>query len=212
MNDARAARRFLDAGPLQLDEVRACVTAIETHARRALDVIQRIRSSLRTEPGAPVVLDLSDAARQAGRLVSGWAADRAVQLEVQTARRPLEIKGDPVQIQQVILNLLLNAVDASAGQPPERRRVSLRTEAGTATAMVTVRDWGDGIADGGRLFEPFYTTKAGGLGLGLSISQTIVAAHGGAISGGPGDGPGALFRVELPLATAERVNVQEATS
>jgi len=201
INDARAARRYLDAGPAGSADARTCVLEIEAHGQRAREVIQRIRGALVTAPARRMAIDLGDAAREAAQLVRGLASQRGVALDVATTPAPLRIQGDPVQLQQVITNLLVNALDAAAGQPPERRSVSILTEAGERTARLTVRDRGNGVpaASRGRIFEAFGSTKAGGLGLGLNISRSIVLAHGGAISLLPDDGPGAAFLVELPL-------------
>jgi len=100
-------------------------------------------------------MDLGDAAREAPQLVRGLASQRGIAIDVCTTPEPLRIQGDPVQLQQVIMNLLVNALDATAGQPPERRRVSLRTEAGERMARLIVRDRGGGVpaAVRGRLFE-----------------------------------------------------------
>ena len=212
INDARAARRFLDAGPAGIEDARTSVLEIEAHGQRAREVLQRIRGALVTAPSQQVAMDLGDAVREAAQLVRGLASQRGVALDVRTVSAPLRIKGDPVQLQQVITNLLLNALDAAAGQPPERRSVSLHTEAGERTVRLTVRDRGDGVpaAARARLFEAFSSTKAGGLGLGLNISRSIVLSHGGAISL-LDDGPGAAFLVELPLDAAPAHRAEEAS-
>ena len=122
------------------------------------------------------------------------------------ARQPLQVDVDPVQVQQVVLNLLLNALEASAEQPAERRRVVVRTRASGSSAEAMVRDRGCGVSAEGRphLFEPFYTTKPAGLGMGLSISRSIAESHGGRILMEPAD-IGSEFRLVLPLARRTRV-------
>jgi signal transduction histidine kinase len=212
INDARAARRYLDADPAGIEDARTSVLEIEAHGQRAREVLQRIRGALITAPSQQVAMDLGDAVREAAQLVRGLALQRGVAVDVRTVSAPLRIKGDPVQLEQVITNLLLNALDAAAGQPPERRCVSLHAEAGERTVRLTVRDRGDGVpaAARARLFEAFSSTKAGGLGLGLNISRSIVLSHGGAISLLE-DGPGAAFLVELPLDAAAARRAEEAS-
>jgi signal transduction histidine kinase len=213
INDARAARRYLDADPAGVEGARTSVLEIEAHGQRAREVIQRIRGALVTAPSHQVAMDLGDAVREAAELVRGLASQRGVALDVRTMPAPLRIHGDPVQLQQVITNLLLNAVDAAAGQPPERRSVSLLTETGERTARLTVRDRGGGVpaANRGRIFEAFSSTKPGGLGLGLNISRSIVLSHGGAISLLPDDGAGAAFLVEIPLDVEPAPHAEEAS-
>jgi signal transduction histidine kinase len=114
------------------------------------------------------------------------------------------VVGDRIEIQQVLVNLVLNALDAVAGLPEERRVVVLSVAHTDGRATVTVRDRGHGIAheDLPRLFDAFFTTKRGGMGLGLSIARTLVKAHGGRVWAESGPGEGAAFHVELPAAAA----------
>ena len=129
------------------------------------------------------------------------ARDRGAEFELLLARQALQVDVDPVQVQQVVLNLLLNALDASAEQPAERRRVVVRTRASGSSAEAMVRDRGCGVSAEARphLFEPFYTTKPAGLGMGLSISRSIAESHGGRILMEPAE-VGSVFRLVLPLA------------
>jgi signal transduction histidine kinase len=113
--------------------------------------------------------------------------------------------GDRVQVQQVLINLVLNAMDAVAGLPEDRRRVVVTTEFAQDRIAVTVRDRGRGVAPEHmpRLFDSFFTTKPTGMGLGLSIAQTLVRAHGGRIWAESVAGEGAVFHLELPVASAK---------
>jgi len=201
MNDARAARRFLEAPAPGLRNARECIAAIESNAQRAREVILRMRSALRKETAARSLRDLSSIVSDCVRLLQHEAHDRGAEFELRLARQPLQVDVDPVQVQQVVLNLLLNALDASAEQPTERRRVVVRTQASGSSAEAMVRDRGCGVSaqDRTHLFEPFYTTKPTGLGMGLSISRSIAESHGGRILMEPAE-VGSVFRLVLPLA------------
>ena len=201
MNDARAARHFLEAPAPGLRNARECIAAIESNAERAREVILRMRSALRKETAARSLRDLSSIVSDSVQLLEHEARDRGAEFELLLARQPLQVDVDPVQVQQVVLNLLLNALDASAEQPAERRCVVVRTQASGSSAEAMVRDRGCGVSaeDRPHLFEPFYTTKPAGLGMGLSISRSIAESHGGRILMEPAE-VGSVFRLVLPLA------------
>jgi len=202
MNDARAARHFLEASGPESRDARECIAAIESHAERAHEVIRWIRNALRREPAARSLQDLSNIARDSVQLLRAEARDRGVEFDLLLTNRSLQVEVDLVQVQQVMLNLLLNALDASAEQPPERRRVVVRTQASGDSAQAEVRDRGCGVPAKHRahLFQPFYTTKPKGLGMGLSISSSIAGSHGGRILMESAEGVGSVFRLMLPLA------------
>jgi signal transduction histidine kinase len=146
--------------------------------------------------------DVGQAVADALRLVRADALEHAVALEHDGPERWPVVACDAVQLQQVLLNLLLNAIEAVRDQPAARRRVRIEVRAMADHAVLTVRDWGKGVApeQRPRLFEAFYTTRADGLGMGLSISRSIVEAHGGRISMEPPEDGGAAFHFTLPLA------------
>jgi signal transduction histidine kinase len=202
MNDARAAQHFLEASGPELGEARECIAAIETNAQRARDVILRMRSALRRQPGARSLQDLSGIVRESVLLMRHEAHDRGAEFELALEKRPLPVEVDAVQIQQVLLNLLLNALEATAEQPPERRRGAVRTYASGSSAVAEVMDRGGGVPSKhwAHIFEPFYTTKATGLGMGLSISRSIAELHGGRILMESTEGVGSVFRLIVPLA------------
>jgi C4-dicarboxylate-specific signal transduction histidine kinase len=206
MNDARAARHFLEASGPESRDARECIAAIEAHAQRAHEVILWIRNALRREPGARSFQDLSSIVRDSVQLLQAEARARGVEFDLLLASRSLPVEVDLVQLQQVVLNLLLNALDASAEQPPERRHVVVRTQASGSSAEAEVCDRGCGVAAKHRphLFEPFYTTKPTGLGMGLSISSSIAESHGGRILMESAEGVGSVFRLMLPLVGNNR--------
>jgi C4-dicarboxylate-specific signal transduction histidine kinase len=139
------------------------------------------------------------------RLLGSDAIIRNVVVNVQPARSPVVVIGDRVQLEQVILNLLMNAMDAMADVPRGQRTVVMRAESSDSKAHVVVEDSGPGLRDGAseRLFEPFYTTKVSGLGMGLSIARSIVESHGGTIWATNNGGCGAAFHFTLPRAEGQ---------
>ena len=202
VNNAQAARRFIAAGSGRADEVAACLDDIIDDARRAGEVVRRIRAHLRREEVEPAPIDVHAVIRDAIRLVEMDARDRQVELSVEVAPRLPPLKGDDVQLVQVVLNLVMNALDALEEVPESRREVRV-SAAGTRDGVeIRVADTGPGIppAQVERLFDAFFTTKAKGLGLGLPISRSIVEAHGGAIRVSAAEGGGTVFRVLLPAA------------
>jgi signal transduction histidine kinase len=205
LNDARATRRFLDGATPRLADARACIAAIEEQGQRARDVILQLRRALRKEaPTSPAAADVSEAVADALRLVRADALEHAVALERDVPDPAPVVACDAVQLQQVLLNLLLNAIEAVRDQPAMRRRVRVEVRAVADYAALSVRDWGKGVSpeQRARLFEAFYTTRPDGLGMGLSISRSIVEAHGGRISMQPPEDGGAAFHFTLPLTGA----------
>jgi len=168
---------------------------------RAHDVVQRLRGLLRNREVTHERVDLAALVADVVALVHAEALRRQVEVVVEPAPEPVLVTGDAVQLRQVLLNLLLNAFDATAGKPAGERRVQVCvTAAGRAT--ITVTDNGHGIPDTAmpRLFDSFYSTKEAGMGLGLSIVRTIIEAHAGAVRACNEPQGGATFTVELPLA------------
>jgi signal transduction histidine kinase len=204
VNNAQAARRFLLAGPERGDEVAACLDDIVGDARRAGEVVRRMRGHLRREDVEPVQVDVSAVIRDAVHLVAMDARDRGVDLTVDVSPGLPTLRGDDVQLVQVVLNLVVNALDAVRDEPRERRRVRVGASPSGHGVEIQVADTGPGIppAQAQRVFEPFFTTKKVGLGLGLAITRSIVEAHGGTITASPAEGRGSVFRVVLPAAPA----------
>ena len=201
LSNANAARRFLDATPPNLAEVRSTLADIAADDRRASDIITRMRAMLRRGELERRPLNLNDLVVDAVRLAAGDAVMRQVRIDTRLAPAIPPIEGDPVQLQQVVLNLVLNGLDASAEQP-HPRIVTLTTAGNGEEASVSLRDRGAGIPDNAlkRIFEPFYTTKDSGLGMGLSISRSIVEAHGGRIWATNNDDGGATVAFAIPVS------------
>ncbi|MBY0239921.1 MAG: response regulator [Burkholderiaceae bacterium] len=200
MSNAEAAELFLKMDPPLLGEVQEILADIRRDDRRASDLIQRMRELLKKSDPVVQQLDLNEAVRQVCALLSGEARMRRIVLVMQLAPMALPVAADPIQLQQVLINLVLNAFDAMAPVADGVRAVSLSTRHRTdQTVEVLVSDQGCGFPGGHeRVFESFFTTKPHGMGLGLSIAAAIVQAHGGSIWAGNHAGGGAAVGFALP--------------
>jgi signal transduction histidine kinase len=187
-----------------LQEIGEILADIRRDDERASEVIGRLRSLLKKAPFELKQIDLNDVARETTQFLSALAIAREVGLTSFIAPMPLPVKGDPIQLQQVILNLIVNAMDAMSGMPSAERRITVSSARDGNSADLTVSDVGPGIPVGilKEVFEPFFTTKPQGMGMGLSIAQTIVEAHGGQLSAENRAARGASLRMRLPLAAA----------
>jgi len=203
LSNAEAADRFLQRDPPDIAEVRAIVADIRSADRRAADVIERMRSLLRRHTVDAQRLEVGALVGEVAALVRVDAASRRVKLTIDVPGALPAIRGDRVHLQQVLLNLILNGMDALDGAQPANRRVSVNARRGGRDSVeIAVGDGGPGIpADAlGQIFDPFFTTKPHGMGMGLAISRTIVEAHGGKLWAENQDGSGAAFRFTLPIA------------
>jgi signal transduction histidine kinase len=203
LSNAEAAELFLDADPPQLERVRRILQDIQHEDQRASAVIHEVRALARRQSPEVRAVDLNDVVRGVMPLIEADARRRGVEVELDLAGRLPALSGDGTQLQQVVLNLALNALEALGPPGPGDRRVRISTRGTNAQRELTVSDTGPGLAKEviPRLFESFFTTKAEGLGLGLSIVGSIVEAHGGRVAAENNqDGPGATFRVLLPEA------------
>jgi PAS domain S-box-containing protein len=202
LSNTDAAEMLLDSGPHRLAEVRAILSDIRREDLRASDVIHHTRRLLQRRPMDTQVLEVNDVVADALRFVGPDARRRGVSLEAHLDKSLPKVQGDRVSLEQVVVNLLLNGMDAMARQPDSRRRVTVRTgvDAGE-TVEVQVTDTGHGIPREilPRLFESFVTTRQDGVGLGLSISRSIIEAHGGRIQAENNPDGGATIRFFLPI-------------
>ena len=198
--NAQAATRLLAASPPDLEELRACLADIVSDDRRAGEIILRIRRLLKKTDFISIPLALNDLAEESIALVANEALLHAVTIEFNAAPALPAVYGDVIQIQQVILNLLTNAITAAEnGGAPTRKVTVWTTVAAAPYVEVGVHDTGKGIAEADldRVFEPFFTTKIDGLGMGLTISSSIVEAHGGRLLVENDRLGGATFRLQL---------------
>lgn len=199
--NAEAAQFMLKSRSPDIAELSEIVGDIVREDRRAGEVIRRIRSLLSKAPFELQSLDLNAIVRETVDLISPVAVARTVKLAILTTPDALPVSGDSIQLQQAIQNLLLNGADAMKDTPAESRILGLQTTRAGNFAELSVSDRGPGIP-GDKLeevFEPFFTSKAGGMGMGLSIARRIIEAHGGFISAENQDHGGASFRIRLPL-------------
>ena len=206
VNNARAAKRFLLHEPPEVKEVRASLADIENSAERASLLIGRLRSVLRKDDFRTSAVDVAEVVKDAVQLVASEASRRRASLEVVLPQGLPPVDGDAVLLLQLLLNLLLNALDAIEAQPPGKRRVSVRAVQNAGTLELSVRDSGPGLSQAARdsLFQPFFTTKPKGLGMGLAICQSIAEAHQGTVVAESGPEGGAVFRLTLPVRAPRR--------
>jgi PAS domain S-box-containing protein len=213
VTNAQAALRWLDARPPDLDEVRQALARIVRDAHRAGDVIGRIRNLIKKAPPRTNSVDMSEAVREVIELVRGEAVKNRVSLQMELGKGLPLIKGDRVQLQQVVLNLIINAVQAVGAVADGAREVLVTTaQADPDGVLVAVKDSGPGLASASleRLFEAFYTTKPGGLGMGLSICRSIIEAHQGRVWVTANLPRGAVFQFTLPLEREETIPAEHA--
>jgi signal transduction histidine kinase len=198
--NAETGVRLLDATEPDLHELRATLADIVADERRAVELVQKLRRFLRRGEVERSDLDVGDVLAEVLQLVEREAQERGVRLRLETAEALPKVVGDRVQLQQVVLNLISNAIDALATVHGSVREVTVRADRCHDGVRIDVRDSGVGMDAQtlARIFQAFYTTKPGGMGLGLSISKTIVEAHGGSLTAQSSSGKGSTFRIELP--------------
>ncbi|HSD75345.1 MAG TPA: ATP-binding protein, partial [Steroidobacteraceae bacterium] len=203
LSNAEAAEMLLETESPPMGELRNILADIRRDDLRASEVIKRVRGLLHKREPQMVPLDINDIADEVVQLVSADARRRKVELTRRFAPRLPHVRGDRVRLQQVLLNLMLNGLDAMSGTPEDTRRLVLRTELDAeAGAKICVTDCGHGVpADKlSSIFESFVTTKEHGMGLGLSIARSIVDMHGGRIWANNNTDGGATFTFTLPVA------------
>jgi signal transduction histidine kinase len=201
LTNAETAAAILKSQSPDIVELKDIVNDILHDDRRASEVIRRMRSLLKKAPFELKNLDLNDLVRDTVDFLSSLAVGRKVELVSRIAPETLPILGDRIQLQQVILNLVVNGIDAMRDTSSENRIISIRTSRIDNFATLSVSDRGPGVAEEQlkEIFQPFYTSKAEGMGMGLSIARTIIEAHHGLIWAKNRDHGGASFRIKLPL-------------
>jgi PAS domain S-box-containing protein len=199
-NNARAAWNFLNTSPPDLDEAREALASVLGDVDRAGDIIDRMREHIKKAPPRKERFDLNAAINEVIALARSVIIRNDVSVQTSLLEGSLPVEGDHVQLQQVVLNLVLNAIEAMGSVARGTRQLLLSTERDHADVLVAVRDSGPGIHPTNleRVFEAFYTTKSTGVGVGLSICRSIVDAHGGRLWAAPNEPRGAVFQFKLP--------------
>ena len=201
VSNADACLRWLAAQPPNLEEARLAVERVADDGMRASEVIRRVRALARRAPLQKSWLDINEPITDVAALMRHELQQNRVAMDLHLASDLPSVFGDRVQLQQVMLNLIMNAVEAMSGADAATRELSIRSEKdGVEGVVVTVRDSGSGLNPKtlDRLFDAFYTTKQEGMGMGLAISRTIVEAHGGRLWATPNVPQGAIFQFRLP--------------
>jgi C4-dicarboxylate-specific signal transduction histidine kinase len=207
VSNADAALRWLAKDVPDLPRSRESVARIIRDANRASDVIKRVRALLTKDEPEYAALDINEAIQEVLALLRGTLRGQEISLKTELFPGLPPVRGDRIQLQQVVMNLVLNGVEAMASVTDRPREIVVKTQAaGAGGILVPVEDSGPGLdpATTERIFDPFYTTKPGGMGIGLSISRTIVEAHGGRIWASPRAPHGTIIQFSLPMSGGKR--------
>jgi signal transduction histidine kinase len=205
--NAETAQDLLSQKNIDLGKIKEIVADIIEQDSRASEVIGRVRKLLRKGENKPEIIDVNQLVESTIHLLRGEFRRRKVNIDFVPAHNLPMISGDPVQLQQVLLNLIINAMDAMSAKAPSQRAINITARANDKKIEVAIVDSGSGLADDDkvRLFEPLFTTKPHGLGLGLSICSTIIKAHGGTLSIENNAGDGATAVVAFPTPEPDHV-------
>jgi NO-binding membrane sensor protein with MHYT domain/anti-sigma regulatory factor (Ser/Thr protein kinase) len=187
-----------------LKEVRQAIQEIVDDGNRTNSIISRVRNLLMKEPPERAPVDVNEVIRDVLQFLRAVADQNRIEIQLQLAGQLNPVHADRVQLQQAFMNVLMNSIEALRSVPERQRKIVIKSEAKSEATVVRIEDSGPGLAPdvSDRLFEPFFTTKPEGMGLGLSISRSIVEAHGGSFSYIPGS-EGAIFEFAFPQATGE---------
>jgi PAS domain S-box-containing protein len=203
VTNANAGQRLIASGKIETEELKDLLADIVADGHRARGVIQGIRNMVRKGKARRALIQIGDTIRELLRIVHADAIGREIEVTAEVDSDTGQVWGDPVQFLQVLLNLTINSFEAMTALPSNARRLAIHAgRDGNGDILVSVRDSGPGFPAGivEQLFEPFFSTKAEGTGMGLAIARSIVEAHGGSLSGENCDDGGACFTVRLPQA------------
>jgi C4-dicarboxylate-specific signal transduction histidine kinase len=215
VTNANTCRRMLAVDPPDIEGARETARRTIRDAERASEVVKRLRALFCKKGATSESLDLNEAIREVVALSLSELERNKVIVRMELSGELPRVQGDRVQLQQVILNLFLNASDAMSGVDGRPRQLLIKTERDEEDrARLSVRDTGVGFEPHGvdRLFDAFYTTKSGGMGIGLSVSRSIIESHKGHIWATPNDGPGATFAFSIPCGQDVTAGVTDARS
>jgi C4-dicarboxylate-specific signal transduction histidine kinase len=201
VTQSEAALRFLDRDEPDLDEARDALSCIARDGLRAADVIRGLRALAKKSGPQLTKLDIDEVVGQVLALARGELLRRDVLLRTELTAEDLPVMGDRVQLQQVLLNLIMNGAEAMSGVTERKRELTVSSTVEPCSILVSVQDTGSGLdpALAERMFQPFFTTKPDGLGMGLAICRSIIEAHGGRLWMSPRAPHGADVRFTVPL-------------
>ncbi len=205
VTNGEAGLRWLDRRPPDLGEVRGTMERIIRDGKRASEVVERLRALARKTPAQTVPLDVNEVIGEAVALTRREIQDHRIALRLDLARPLPRVYADRVELQQVVINLMVNGMQAMEPVTDRPRHLLVRSSVQTGEVLVSVQDSGTGIDPGNmtRLFNAFFTTRADGMGMGLSICRSIIESHGGRIWAANNDGPGTTFQLALPTRAEE---------
>jgi C4-dicarboxylate-specific signal transduction histidine kinase len=207
LSNAQAGQQFLDRNPTDTAEIRSILDDIVIQDRRAGEIIAGMRAMIAKGEARMERHDVNAIIREVLVMVHSDLVARKVLVSVQSPTSILQIHGDRVQLQQVLLNLIVNGCEAMINTPPDSRSLSILTEHnGSGLVQVSIADGGTGIAPGllERVFDPFFTTKRSGLGVGLPLCRSIIVAHGGRLWASNNLKGGATFHFTIPFAATQQ--------
>jgi C4-dicarboxylate-specific signal transduction histidine kinase len=216
VTSANAGLNWLAANPPNLSKTRETLERILRDGTRGGEVLARIRALLKRTPPAKTLVGMNQTVSDVLALAAGELRQHSIELSLKLASPLPVILGDSIQLQQVLLNLIKNAIEAMAGSTNRERTLRIQTLSadleGKPAAVVEVSDTGVGFSgsDSSRLFEAFHTTKPQGMGMGLWISRSIIENHHGRLTASPNEGPGATFVIMLPKAEQKVTEGTEA--
>ena len=213
VSNGSACLRWLAKDVPNMEEIHEAIRDIVRDGKRAGEVVARIRALTRKASAASEKLDLDVTIREVLALIGDEARRNHVMIRTDFANGVFPVLGDRVQLQQVVLNLCMNAIEAMSGVEDRARELVISTRnLDSDQVQVTVEDSGIGISPDTiqRIFDPFYTTKPSGMGMGLSISRSIIQNHGGRLWATANDGPGTSFHITLPKHQGESANAEVA--
>ncbi|MBV8842377.1 MAG: PAS domain-containing protein, partial [Bryobacterales bacterium] len=212
VSNGSASLRWLSGDTPNLEEAREAIRDIVRDGKRAGEVIARIRALTKRAELPKEKLDVNETITEVLALTGDQAKKNGVTIQTRFADEVSPVLGDRVQLQQVLLNLVMNGMEAMSRVGDRKRQIVIVTRNIEAQVQVTVEDWGSGLEPAmmSRVFEPFYTTKSDGMGMGLSISRSIIQNHGGRLWATANDGPGTSFHFTLPKYRGEEANAEIA--
>ena len=210
--NAQAGEMLVDSNRATPETVREILSEIHTADVQAMEIVERYRNVPRTQPLEKQPIDVHSVVRESLALVARDTRANQVQVDLDLETAPCVVDGDPVLLEQVLVNLVMNAMQAMADTPRARRRVTVLSRLNKGSVEVSVRDSGTGLPSpvGGRLFEPFVTTKTNGMGIGLTIARSIAEAHGGTMAAHNNPEGGATFTLTLPCVQTGRAGSSAA--